>query len=81
MIMDPHQCADLLRRAIVLARITKGEHRELGGIYTQYKDLDLYDRMLRAAVARLPSLGRERYRKWGIELARQPTEPARRRTR
>ena len=79
--MDPDECAALLGRAIVLARITKDEHRTLGGIYTHYKDLDLYDRMLRAAVARLPSLGRERYRKWGIELARQPTEPARRRTR
>ena len=78
--MNPAECADLLRRAIVLARIRKDEHRRLGGIYTHYKE-DLYGRMLRAAVGRLPSLGHERYRRWGIELARQPTEPARRRSR
>ena len=77
--MDPDECADLLGRAIVLARIRKDEHRRLGGIYTHYDGL--YGRMLRASVGRLPSLGRERYRRWGIELARQPTEPARRQTR
>jgi hypothetical protein len=81
MIMDPDVCATLLRRAILLARISKDEHRTLGGIYTHYKDLDLYGRMLRAAVGRLPSLGREHYRKCGIELAREPTQPGRRRRR
>ncbi|HEY6696582.1 MAG TPA: hypothetical protein VIZ67_00020 [Acidimicrobiales bacterium] len=79
MIMDPDECADLLRRAIVLARIRKDEHRRLGGIYTHHKDL--YERMLGAAVGRLPSLGRERDRRCDVELAPQPTEPARRRTR
>ena len=73
--MDPDECADLLRRAIVLARIRKDEHRRLGGIYTHHKDL--YERMLGAAVGRLPSLGRERYRRCDVELAPQPTEPAR----
>jgi hypothetical protein len=59
MIMKPADCANLLRRAIQLARITKEEHRSLGGIYTHYEDL--YDRMLHAPVGRLASLGRERY--------------------
>ena len=60
MIMMPAECADLLQRAIVLARITKTEHRSLGGIYTHHKHL--YDRMLHAPVGRLPSLGHKRYR-------------------
>jgi hypothetical protein len=66
MIMNPDECADILGRAIVLARITKAEHRALGGIYTDFERL--YGRMLRAPVAKLPSLGRERYRACGIEL-------------
>jgi hypothetical protein len=68
MIMKSADCADLLTRAIVLARITKDEHHGLGGIYTDHEDL--YDRMLRAPVGRLPSLGRKRYRDSEIELVR-----------
>jgi hypothetical protein len=68
MIMNPDECAHILGRAIVLARITKAEQRALGRIYTDFERL--YARMLRAPVSKLPSLGRERYRACGIELTR-----------
>jgi hypothetical protein len=46
----------------------EGRTPGLGGIYTDHGDL--YGRMLSAAVAKLPSLGRERYRNCKIQLAR-----------
>jgi hypothetical protein len=68
MIMEPADCADILGSAIMLARITKDEHRRLGGIYTHHKPL--YRQMLDAPVSKLPSLGRDRYSHRGIRLAR-----------
>jgi hypothetical protein len=69
MIMNPAECRALLETAVVIASVTEAEHRRLGGIY---KDTpDLYRRMLKGSVARLPKRGMERYTVTGIAL--QPT--------
>jgi hypothetical protein len=69
MIMNPSDCRALLETGVVIASVTPEEHRRLGGIYTHHEDL--YRRMLRAHVSRLPRRGMERYSATGIEL--QPT--------
>jgi hypothetical protein len=69
MIMNPTECQELLETAVVIARITSAEHRELGGIFMQHAEL--YGRMLKAPVSELPDLGRERYR--GTSITLQPT--------
>ncbi len=67
--MNPSDCRALLETGVVIASVTPEEHRRLGGIYTHHEDL--YRRMLRAHVSRLPRRGMERYSATGIEL--QPT--------
>lgn len=69
MIMNPTECQELLETAVVIARITPAEHRELGGIFM--KHAELYRRMLKAPVSELPDLGWERYR--GTSITLQPT--------
>ena len=69
MIMNPSECRALLETAVIIASVTPGEHRRLGGIYTHHQDL--YRRMLKAHVSRLPRRGVERYSATGIAL--QPT--------
>jgi hypothetical protein len=68
MIMNPDECEALLQQAVVLARITKDEHRKLGGIYMHHEKV--YARMLTAPVEKLHKIGLERYANTGIELAR-----------
>ncbi len=69
MIMDPTECQELLETAVVIARVTPAEHRELGGIFTHTQEL--YGRMLKAPVSELPDLGWERYP--GTSITVQPT--------
>ena len=69
MIMNPSECRALLETAVIIASVTPAEHRRLGGIYTHHADL--YRRMLKAHVSRLPRRGMERYSATGIAL--QPT--------
>jgi hypothetical protein len=59
MIMNPSECRELLETAVIIASVTPQEHRDLGGIYTHHADL--YGRMLKAQVSRLPRRGMERY--------------------
>lgn len=66
MIMDPTECRALLERAVIIASVTQAEHRRLGGIWTDHADL--YRRMLKAHVSRLPRRGMERYSATGIAL-------------
>jgi hypothetical protein len=66
MIMDPSECRGLLEGAVVVASVTPGEHRRLGGIYTHHEDL--YRRMHTAPIPELPGLGIERYRATGVEV-------------
>jgi hypothetical protein len=67
MIMNPAECRPLLEQAVIIASVTPAEHLRLGGIYTHHKDL--YRRMLKGQVSRLPRRGLERYSAMGIELA------------
>ena len=69
MIMNSSECRALLETAVIIASVTPAEHRRLGGIYTHHEDL--YGRMLKAQVSRLPRRGMERYSATGIAL--QPT--------
>lgn len=73
MIMDPSECRALLKQAVIIARVTPPEHRQLGGIYTDYPDL--YRQMLTAPVSQLPELGKERYQRKGIELQSTSVAP------
>lgn len=66
MIMDPSSCEALLQQSIVLARIAKEEHRRLGGIYQDHRDL--YARMLTCGLDELAALGMNRYEAKGIRL-------------
>jgi hypothetical protein len=66
MIMNPSECRVLLEKAVIIASVTEAEHRQLGGIYTHHADL--YRRMLKAHVSRLPKRGLERYSAVGIAL-------------
>jgi hypothetical protein len=66
MIMNPSECRALLETAVIIASVTPTEHRRLGGIYTHHEDL--YRRMLKAHVSRLPRRGMERYSATGISL-------------
>jgi hypothetical protein len=70
MIMNPAECRPLLEKAVIIASVTPAEHRALGGIYTHHADL--YRRMLKAHVSRLPRRGMERNSATGITL--QPTQ-------
>lgn len=63
--MDPTECEELLRTAVVIAHITPAEHRKLGGMF---KVPGLYGRMYEASVSELPDLGWERYRAEGIAV-------------
>jgi len=69
MMMNPSECRALLEEAVIIASVTPEEHRRLGGIWTHHEDL--YRRMLKAQVSRLPRRGMERYSATGIAL--QPT--------
>jgi hypothetical protein len=69
MIMNPSESRALLETAVIIASVTPAEHRRLGGIYTHHADL--YRRMLKAHISRLPRRGMERYSATGIAL--QPT--------
>ena len=66
MIMDPTECRALLERAVIIASVTEAEHRQLGGIWARHQDL--YRRMLKGQVSRLPKRGMERYTTAGITL-------------
>lgn len=66
MIMNPSSCEALLQQSIVLARITNQEHRRLGGIYQDHRDL--YARMLTCGLEDLAALGMIRYEAKGIGL-------------
>jgi hypothetical protein len=66
MIMDPTECRALLEKAVIIASVTEAEHRQLGGVWGHQ---DLYRRMLKGQVSRLPKRGMERYRAAGIALA------------
>lgn len=66
MIMNPRECRALLEQAVVIARVTQEEHWRLGGIWTHHEDL--YRRMLKGQVSRLPRRGMERYSATGIRL-------------
>ena len=67
--MNPSECRALLEKAVIIASVTPEEHWRLGGIWTHHEDL--YRRMLKAHVSRLPRRGMERYSATGIAL--QPT--------
>jgi hypothetical protein len=69
MIMNPGECRELLEKAVIIASVAQEEHLRLGGIWTHHEDL--YGRMLKAHVSRLPRRGMERYSATGIAL--QPT--------
>jgi hypothetical protein len=66
MIMKPSECESLLSEAIVIAHVSRGEHKALGGIFVDHQTI--YEMMLHAEVSNLPDLGRERYRATGILL-------------
>jgi hypothetical protein len=66
MINNPSDCDSLLDDAIVIAHVSKGEHKTLGGIFTHHSTL--YEEMLDAEVTELPDLGHKRYRAMGIVL-------------
>jgi hypothetical protein len=66
MIRKPDECRSLLGTGIVLSRVTKPEHRALGGIYTHHAEL--YGEMLLSPVSDLPALGCRRYEAVGLEL-------------
>ena len=66
MIMHPRRCRTLLETAVIIASVTPEEHRTLGGIFTHHEPL--YREMLAADVSQLPSLGKERYSNFDIEL-------------
>jgi hypothetical protein len=66
MIMNPAECRPLLEKAVIIASVTPAEHRRLGGIWTHHADL--YRRMLKAHLSRLPRRGMERYTATGIAL-------------
>jgi hypothetical protein len=70
MINNPSECPELLATAVIIAHVTPEEHRRLGGIYKDFKDL--YDRMLKEPVSQLESLGRERYSTVKITLQAAP---------
>lgn len=66
MIMNPSECRALLEKSVIIASVTQEEHLRLGGIWTHHEDL--YRRMLKAHVSRLPRRGMERYIATGIAL-------------
>jgi hypothetical protein len=66
MLMDPAEVRPLLEDALVLALVTEAEHRSIGTLSARHPDV--YARMLKAPVSRLPRLGMERYRASGITL-------------
>jgi hypothetical protein len=68
MIMKPRQIRPLLEQAVILARVTREEHAQLGGIYVHHRKL--YWWMLKSPIANLPAQGRRRYQKSGIKLKR-----------
>jgi hypothetical protein len=66
MMMDPAECRALLETAVVIARVTAAEHRQIGGLYPRHENL--HRRMLEAPVSLLPELGMERYSATKITL-------------
>ena len=70
--MNPSECRELLEKAVIIASVTPEEHGRLGGIWTHHQDL--YRRMLKAQVSRLPRRGMERYSATGIAL--HPSTPS-----
>jgi hypothetical protein len=50
---------------MTLARVIRRERQKLG---TLYHHLSLYWRLLEKTVEQLPKLGRERYRRSGVDL-------------
>ena len=65
MIMNPNECGDVLG-SIVLAEVTKSEHKRLGGLWADHPDA--YEKMLTLPVEHLFEAGLERYRNAGIVL-------------
>ena len=65
MIMNPDDCKTILD-SIVLAEITKSEHKRLGGLWSDHKDA--YARMLTSPVDHLVTIGLERYANVGLVL-------------
>jgi hypothetical protein len=65
-IMNPNECESLLREAIVIAHVSRGEHKALGGIFVAHQTI--YETMLEAEVSNLLDLGRDRYRATEIVL-------------
>jgi hypothetical protein len=74
-IMNPSECRALHDKAVIIASVTPEEHQLLGGIYKHYGPL--YREMLVADVSQLPRLGRQRYRKYKINLQRTSHAPRR----
>jgi hypothetical protein len=68
MIMRPREIRRLLEDCVVLACVTREEHRRLGGIYTDHRKL--YWWMLSSPIDKLQGQGRRRYQKVGIKLRR-----------
>lgn len=68
MIMNPAECEALLQESIVIARITKDEHRKLGGIWADHPEV--YARLLTAPVGELHTIGLERYSNKGVKVER-----------
>lgn len=68
MIMRPNQIRGLLATAVVLAYVTPEDHKALGGIYLNHREL--YEAMLDCPVADLPHLGWQRYRRSKIRRIR-----------
>jgi hypothetical protein len=69
MILKPADSADILRDAVVLARITAEQHSNLGGIFVNHQAI--YEEMLEpsTSVAQLVKLGMRRYETCAVELA------------
>jgi hypothetical protein len=65
MIMNPSDCDSLLSAAIVIAHVSRDEHRDLGFLVDHQA---IYEGTLDAAVSDLPDLGLKRYDAAGIVL-------------
>jgi hypothetical protein len=68
MIMNPIDVEALLQESIVLARITKAEHQQLGGIFQHHAEV--YERLLSAPVDQLHEVALERYKRSKVKISR-----------
>lgn len=71
LIMAPDDAGAILGHGVVLARVTGDEHRRLGGIYVDHREV--YAKLLRAKPRRLEEVGLERYAAAKIRLG--PVRP------